>query len=653
MILSFLCLLCINQAIADVRLPKIFDSHMVLQRNKPIPVWGWADAGEKVTVELSGSGITKQTKTIKAGKDGKWILRLNAAEAGGPYQLVVKGKKNVLTLDDVLIGEVWICSGQSNMQWPVSASDNAEEEIAAASYPLIRHFEVPREISLAPKDDLSKGEWKTATPENVGQFTAVGYFFGRELYKKLGIPIGLINTSWGGTIVETWISKEAMKSFNEFSDVVDAMPVSMDALGEKRKTTLTNAINELQGGIPASGDVQSWSSASFDDSEWKTIEVPGNFDRKDFQYLDGVVWFRREFILPDSLTGLSVALSLGTIDDVDATYVNGIKVGGTASKTATGRIYILEPSQLHAGKNSIAVRIEDFGGRGGFTGKPEDVKISRGAYEQSLAGIWKYRIESYTNNNQFAGPNDAGTLLYNSMIAPLIPYAMQGAIWYQGESNAGRAYQYRKSFPLMISDWRNRWKEEFPFLFVQLASFNANNGDSKKGSSWAELREAQALTLQALPRTGMAVIHDIGNPKNIHPTNKQDVGKRLSLQALKIAYGQNMLSQGPQFQSMQKEGNKAILTLTDTGTGLIASGKYGYLQGFEIAGTDKVFHWAKAEIQNGKVVVWSDEVANPVAVHYGWADDNMEANLFNKEGLPAAPFRTDTWKGITEEVRFK
>ncbi|WP_152270175.1 sialate O-acetylesterase [Agriterribacter humi] len=653
MILSFLCLLCINQAIADVRLPKIFDSHMVLQRNKPIPVWGWADAGEKVTVELSGSGITKQSKTIKAGKDGKWILRLNAAEAGGPYQLVVKGKKNVLTLDDVLIGEVWICSGQSNMQWPVSASDNAEEEIAAASYPLIRHFEVPREISLAPKDDLSKGEWKTATPENVGQFTAVGYFFGRELYKKLGIPIGLINTSWGGTIVETWISKEAMKSFNEFSDVVDAMPVSMDALGEKRKTTLTNAINELQGGIPASGDVQSWSSASFDDSEWKTIEVPGNFDRKDFQYLDGVVWFRREFILPDSLTGLSVALSLGTIDDVDATYVNGIKVGGTASKTATGRIYILEPSQLHAGKNSIAVRIEDFGGRGGFTGKPEDVKISRGAYEQSLAGIWKYRIESYTNNNQFAGPNDAGTLLYNSMIAPLIPYAMQGAIWYQGESNAGRAYQYRKSFPLMISDWRNRWKEEFPFLFVQLASFNANNGDSRKGSSWAELREAQALTLQALPRTGMAVIHDIGNPKNIHPTNKQDVGKRLSLQALKIAYGQNMLSQGPQFQSMQKEGNKAILTFTDTGTGLIASGKYGYLQGFEIAGADKVFHWAKAEIQNGKVVVWSDEVANPVAVHYGWADDNMEANLFNKEGLPAAPFRTDTWKSITEEVRFK
>ena len=374
----------------------------------------------------------------------------------------------------------------------------------------------------------------------------MGYFFARELYKKLGVPIGVINTSWGGTIVETWISKEAMKSFNEFSDVVDAMPVSMEGLGEKRKTRLTNTINEMQGGIPAAVDIQSWSSASFDDSGWKTIEVPGNFDRRDLQYLDGAVWFRREFILPDSLGGLSVVLSLGTIDDADATYVNGVKVGGTTSKTATGRTYILEPSQLRTGKNSIAVRIEDFGGRGGFTGKSEDVKISRDAYEQSLAGTWKFRIESYTDNNQFTGPNDAGTLLYNAMIAPLIPYAMQGAIWYQGESNAGRAYQYRKSFPLMISDWRNRWKEEFPFLFVQLASFNANNGNSKNGSSWAELREAQSLTLQALPRTGMAVIHDIGNPKNIHPTNKQDVGKRLALRALEIAYGQHILSQGPQ-----------------------------------------------------------------------------------------------------------
>ncbi|MBX3239935.1 MAG: beta galactosidase jelly roll domain-containing protein [Chitinophagaceae bacterium] len=626
---------------------------MVLQRHKPIPVWGWADAGEKVTVELAGSGISGKIKTVKAGRDGKWMLRLDAEKEGRPYTLIVKGKKNTITLDDVLIGEVWICSGQSNMQWTVNRSDHAKEEIAAANYPLIRHFEVPREISLIPKDDLPGGKWKAATPENVGNFTAVGYFFARELYRQLGIPVGLINTSWGGTIVETWISKEAMKSFSEFSDVVDAMPSSLEALGAKRKAKLDNTINELQGGLPTPAEVQSWSAASFDDSDWKTIELPRHFDRGNFILHDGAVWFRSEFDLPDSLSGQRLVLSLGTIDGLDDTYVNGVKIGSTSVKTSTERTYILEPSQLRTRKNSIAVRIEDPGGRSGFTGKPEDMKISRNTYEQSLAGTWKYRIESSVDNKQFAGPNDAGALLYNTMIAPLIPYAMQGAIWYQGESNAGRAYQYRQSFPLMIKDWRDRWQETFPFLFVQLASFDAAGGNSTKGSSWAELREAQDLTLQASPKTGMAVIHDVGDPKDIHPTNKQEVGRRLALQALKMVYGQNVIARGPRYQSMQKEGNRIVLSFSNTGSGLIAHGKYGYLHGFEIAGADKKFYWAKAEIRDGKVIVWSDAVTDPVAVHYGWADDNMEANLFNKEGLPAAPFRTDTWKGITEEARFK
>jgi len=648
---SFLLFTCL--AHADVRLPKIFNAHMVLQRHKPIPVWGWADAGEKVTVELAGSGITGKIKTVKARKDGKWILRLDAENEGGPYRLIVKGKKNTITLDDVLIGEVWICSGQSNMQWPVQWSDSAKEEIAAANYPLIRQFEVPREISLTPKDDLSGGKWKPATPENVGNFTAVGYFFGRELYRQLGIPIGLIHTSWGGTIVETWISKEAMKGFDEFSDVIDEMPSSIEELGAKRKAKLSDAIRELQGGLPTSAEVQSWSAASFDDSKWKTIDLPRHFDHGKLGYYDGVVWFRREFDLPDSLAGHSLALSLGTIDGIDDTYVNGVKIGSTSVKTSTGRTYILEPSQLQAGKNIIAIRVNDVGGRSGFAGKPEDMKISRNAYEQSLSGTWKCRIATSVDNNQFTSPNDAGTLLYNTMIAPLIPYAMQGAIWYQGESNAERAYQYRKSFPLMIKDWRDRWKETFPFLFVQLASFDAAGGNSAKGSSWAELREAQDLTLQVSPKTAMAVIHDIGNPKNIHPTNKQEVGRRLALQALKMVYGQNVIAQGPRYQSMQKEGNKIALSFSNTGSGLEAHNKYGYLNGFEVAGADKIFHWAKAEIRDNKVIVWSDAVSDPVTVHYGWADDNMEANLFNKEGLPAAPFRTDTWKGITEEARFK
>jgi sialate O-acetylesterase len=539
------------------------------------------------------------------------------------------------------------------MQWTVQGADNAKEEIAAANYPLIRHFEVPREISLTPKEDLSGGKWKPARPENVGNFTAVGYFFGRELYRQLGVPVGLIHSSWGGTIVETWISKEAMKSFSEFSDVVNTMPSSIDELGAKRKAKLSDAINELQGGLPTPAEVQSWSAASFDDSNWKTIELPRHFDRGNFVLYDGAVWFRREFDIPDSLSGQRLVLSLGTIDGLDDTYVNGVKIGNTSVKASTERTYILEPSQLRVRKNNIAVRIEDPGGRCGFTGQPEDMKISWNTYEQFLSGTWKYRIESSVDNKQFAGPNDAGTLLYNTMISPLIPYGIQGTIWYQGESNAGRAYQYRKSFPLMIKDWRDRWKETFPFLFVQLASFDAAGGNSTKGSSWAELREAQDLTLRASPKTGMAVIHDIGNPKNIHPTNKQDVGRRLALLALQMAYGQNVIAEGPRYQSMQKEGNKITLSFSNTGSGLEAHSKYGYLDGFEVAGADKIFHWAKAEIRDDKVIVWNDAVADPVAVHYGWADDNMEANLFNKEGLPAAPFRTDTWKGITEEARFK
>ncbi|HEX5026554.1 MAG TPA: sialate O-acetylesterase [Agriterribacter sp.] len=652
-IFSFLCLLCIHPTIADVRLPKIFGSQMVLQRNKPVPVWGWADAGEKVTVELSVDGVIKQTKTVKTGKAGKWMIQLNPAEAGGPFQMVVKSKKNSIILSDILFGEVWICSGQSNMGWTVQASDNAEEEIRNANYPQIRQFAVPREMSLTPNEDISKGEWKLATPQNTGQFTAVGYFFARELHHKLGVPIGIINSSWGGTQVESWISREAMKSFDEFVPVVNAMPTSMEMLGEKRKSNLDNSIIEWQGGLPQPSDIPLWSAASFDDANWKMIEVPGNFDRKDLAYLDGAVWFRKEFILPDSLAGKSMALTLGAIDDIETTWVNGVEVGRSTAKVAGGRTYILEPRVLRAGKNVIAVRIVDLGGRGGFTGKPEDMKISRDSYELPLAGEWKFRIESVVDNQQFVGPNDAGTLLYNAMIAPLVPYAIEGTIWYQGESNAGRAFQYRTSFPLMIKDWRNRWKEEFPFLFVQLASFNANNGNSQKGSTWAELREAQAMTLTALPKTGMAVITDIGNPANIHPTNKQDVGKRLALQALEIAYGQNIVSQGPQFQSAQQENDKMVISFSNTGSGLMVSGKYGYLHGFEIAGADKVFHWAKAEIRGDKVVVWSSEVSSPVAVRYGWADDNMEDNLFNKEGLPAAPFRTDTWKGITEEVKFK
>ncbi len=649
-LLVVLGLLCQFSAFAEISLPRIFDHHMVLQRHKPVPVWGWAEAGEKVSVELVIPGQKSQIKTIKADKSGAWKVTLDALEAGGPYSLVVKGKKNTLTFEDVLVGEVWICSGQSNMGWSVNASDRAEQEKAEANYPLIRHFAVPLKMSLKEEKDLSNGDWKLTTPETVGAFTAVGYFFGRELFRELNVPIGLINTSWGGTQVESWISKDGMNGFEEFKEVVNQLPASMDELNERRAKALTDLIISQQGKFPTTNEQAEFPSVNYNDADWKSMALPAFFDTYVLPALDGVVWFRKEVDIPANVIGKPVVLGLGSIDDNDMTYVNGVKVGQTEGQGA--RYYTVPANVLKAGKNIIAVRVEDLNGRGGFGGRTDQMVMIQETFQLPLGGDWKYRVAASVDNKQYAGPNHAGTLLYNSMIAPLVPYAVQGAIWYQGESNASRAYQYRKSFPLMINDWRNKWGAEFPFLFVQLASFDAAGGNSEKGSTWAELREAQTLTLQ-LPQTGMAVIHDIGESKDIHPRNKQDVGKRLALNALKMNYGKEVVASGPVYTAMKKTGNAIELDFDHVGSGLMAKDKYGYLKGFEVAGADKKFHWAKAEISGNKIVVWSDDVADPVAVHYGWADDNIEANLFNKEGLPAVPFRTDDWRGITEGNRFK
>jgi sialate O-acetylesterase len=481
LLLCFLVVFAALLAHADVRLPQIFGNNMVLQRNQPIPVWGWAAPGEKVTVQFN-----KQTKSAKAGKDGKWMVKLNQEAAGGPFQLIVKGK-NAITIDSVLVGEVWICSGQSNMEMQVKRSgDLYLKDIHEANYPQIRHFKVEHIISDTLAADITKADWKPANDSNnVADFTSVGYFFAKKLYDELHVPIGLINTSWGGTMVEAWTSREALDKSPDFNGTI-------------KKTF----------------------------SEAKAAAKEGEF-----------------------------------------------------------------------------------------------------------------------------GPNDYPSLLYNGMINPLIPYGIKGAIWYQGETNAPRANQYKKAFPLMITDWRSRWNEgDFPFYFVQLASWKANNGNSEKGSTWAELREAQTSTL-SLPNTGMAVTIDIGNTEDIHPVNKKDVGERLAAVALNKLYDKKAEFSGPVFSSINTDGNKVVVSFTHA-DGLWTKNKYGYLEGFEVAGEDHKFHYAKADIKDGKVVVYSDSVSAPVAVRYAWADDVPEANLFNKDGFPAVPFRSDTWQGITENVKY-
>ncbi|MEP7108875.1 MAG: sialate O-acetylesterase [Ferruginibacter sp.] len=633
---------------ANPRLPKIFGDNMVLQRDHSIPVWGWADSREKITISFN-----RQTRSITADKTGKWKINFDAEAAGGPYQLTIAGKNNI-TINNILVGDVWICSGQSNMEFSLQSAKDGKNEIKNANYPQIRQFEVPKTVASQPNDDLAGGDWKLSSPATAGNFTAVGYYFAKELQSQLHIPIGLINVSWGGTHVETWTSRDAFENSDEFKTMITAMPVlNIDSLARQKITATTKLIEKLQGVFPPSAaELSSWKELSFDDSHWPKMQVPEEWEQQALGDFDGVVWLRKTVVISASDAGKTALLQLAMIDDADECYINGSKVGSTAGYNVE-RKYEVPAGILKEGKNVIAVRVEDTGGGGGIYGEAANVKISIGSTELSLAGEWLFHVESVASGSTGIGPNSYPTLLSNGMLNPLIPFAIKGAIWYQGESNAGRAYQYRKAFALMITDWRKRWNQgDFPFYFVQLATFNANNGDSHKGSTWAELREAQTLTL-SLPNTGMAVTTDIGNPNDIHPTNKLDVGKRLAAVALNKTYGKNNVYTGPTYESFKVEGDKVFLSFTNIGTGLSTTSKYGYLQGFEIAGADHQFHYAKAYIDGDKVVVRHDGVASPVAVRFGWADDAGEDNLFNKEGFPAGPFRTDQWKGITESVKYK
>jgi sialate O-acetylesterase len=645
-VFPFFLSLCL---MANVSLPKLFGDNMVLQRNQAIPVWGWAAANEKITVLFN-----KQVKTGKADKTGKWQVKLDPETAGGPYELTIKGT-NEITVKNILVGEVWICSGQSNMEMQIAGwgkINNYQQEIAAANYPQIRQIKVPNTISASPKDDISGGEWKICEPSAAGDFTAVGYFFARELYKELKVPIGLINTSWGGTHSETWTSKEALLQSSEFKDVVAAMnTVDLEAINKQRREAMMKKIIAAQGSLEDPPVVEKWKDNLFDDSHWPVMKLPGLWEGQGFPDLDGIVWFRKTISIDDADAGKAAILELAKIDDIDETYVNGIKAG-SIDKWDENRKYSIPPGILKAGKNVIAVRVKDTGGGGGIYGEASDMQLTIGKQVQSLAGDWFFRIESLPGGTYSIGPNSYPSLLFNAMIHPLIPFAIRGAIWYQGEANAGRAYQYRTAFPLMIKDWRQQWKQgDFPFLFVQLSSFNAGNGNSAKGSTWAELREAQTMTL-SLPNTGMAVTTDIGDARDIHPKNKQDVGKRLAAIALNKVYEQTGEYSGPVYQSMKIDGSRIILSFEHTGTGWLVKDKYSYIKGFEIAGSDKQFHYAKAYITGDKIVVYQEGISQPAAVRYAWADDAGEANLFNKEGFPVVPFRTDEWTGITEKIKY-
>ncbi len=628
---------------ANVKPARIFGSNMVLQQGQENPIWGWADKGEKITISFAGKTIV-----TKAGKSGKWTTKLPNMDYGGPYELNIKGK-NSIRFENILIGDVWICSGQSNMEFSVNSSINAKAEIAAANFPNIRLFTVAKKVSQIPVEDLDNGEWQVCTPENVSAFSAVGYFFGRYLNQELKVPVGLIHTSWGGTVAETWSSRQTIENDPDFKDKLKELAgFDMTKYREQKMAAIKAVLKEIP--IKDAGLVNGvavYANQTLNDADWAEINPSKTWEESGYPSIDGIAWYRKTIELTAAQAKMANEIHLGTIDDNEISWINGVKVGATDAYNAK-RVYPIPANTLKSGKNVIAVRVVDTGGGGGLYGDADDKYLQIGDKQISLADKWKFKITEAQIGSANIGPNDFPTLLFNGMLNPIIPYGIKGAIWYQGESNADRAKQYQRVFPEMITDWRNHWNQgDFSFLFVSLANYMQPNKQPGE-SAWAELREAQTKTL-ALPKTGMALAIDLGEAGDIHPKNKQDVGKRLALAAQKTTYGKKLVYSGPMYQSVQFEGNKAIISFTETGSGLISKDKYGYVNGFSIAGADHKFVWAKAAITgDNKVVVYSDEVKNPVAVRFGWANNPDDLNLYNKEGLPTNPFRTDDWPGITK-----
>jgi sialate O-acetylesterase len=649
-----LAMLSFFQSNAQLSVAKIFTDHAVLQRDKPLNIWGWAKAGTSVSVQLNSV-----TKTGKTNSEGKWSITFPAFDAGGPYTMKVQAEKTVLELKDIYIGEVWLCSGQSNMEWPLSLANNAITEVKRARDPKIRHIKLECDLSLTPKDDLiqPRTNWTVCSPKTSADFTAVGYFFARQLREQLGedVAIGLVNSSWGGSQVESWISKEGMAATDALKSYANNFPKSWEECDLILKNrVLKHCFGERM--QPDSAHQESlYTQPGFDFTTWPVGSAPLAWDWQGIWAFRGTGYMARKVEVAEFLVDAPAKIYLGESDFPVKVWVNGqpMEVDTTNHKiTATVPVGVFK-----TGKNDLLVYIgaqkePNWWGMG-LHGAPKDLYIQWPDFTIPIDGGNWHIIPSWNTPHTFArSQNNAGAILYNAMIHPLVPMAMRGVLWYQGENNAERAYQYRASFPAMIQDWRQAWGDEFPFLFVQLSSFGSDVS-ANEGSNWAELREAQEKALE-LPNTSMAITLDIGDAADIHPRNKQDVGKRLALAALNTVYNKDIPYQNPRLLAVTWEAASAVLNFENAGTGLVARDKYGYIKGFEVAAADQKFYYAKAEFLNDRqILVTHPEGLKPVSVRYAWSDAPVDANVFNSFGLPLGTFRTDNWKGKTEGKKFE
>ena len=624
-----------NTLFAQVRLPKLVSDGMVLQRNSNVRIWGWASEGEDIEVSFQQRNYNTSTK------NGKWEILLENPNIGGPYTMQISGK-NSIQLDSIYIGDVWLCSGQSNMELPMSrVAPKYTEEIKSADNAEIRYFQVPKEYNLTKKlDDFSGGNWISVNQNTIEGFAAIPYFFAKNLYEEYQIPIGLIDASLGGSPVEAWMSEKALKNFPEaIAEVEKLKPEGViDSLEQLDQNWIRNWYTTVT--AEDAGLKSGWKTANFDDSDWEEFELPGLLK----QPINGVVWFRKKFDLKSEFSGKPAELLMGRIVDADSVFVNGTFVGNTTYQYPPRRYQIPE-NILREGENTITVKLISERGRGGFvTDKPYEINFPEKRID--LKGAWKYKVGKATEALQpqtFYRWKPTG--LYNAMIHPLLKYSIKGAIWYQGESNTSEPEKYSELFPKMIESWRENWHQEasnFPFLFVQLANFMESR-ENPTDTNWARLREAQKAALN-VPKTGMAVTIDVGEWNDIHPLDKKTVSDRLATAAKHLAYGDaSVVPSGPIYTSSEIKNDSIILHFEAVGSGLKIKNNQE-LKGFAIAGNDKQFVWAKAKIEGDKVIVYSPQVKHPVAVRYAWADNPENANLYNKEDLPASPFRTDQWK---------
>ena len=625
-----------------MKLAPLFSDHMVLQRDQPVPVWGWSQPGDTIAVECAG-----QKKTTIADSTGKWLVTLDPLLASHEPRELVAGDCRV---KNILVGDVWLCSGQSNMQWPVKESLNGSAEVAAANHPRIRLFTVPRQAVLDPQVDVA-ATWQVCTPATIAQFSAVGYFFGRELLGKLDVPIGLIDSSWGGTRVEAWTSRDALWTDAELRNEIQmyekwTQTPAGRAVRESHQLSKTNIDTWIKSlGKPDPGNIghaQGWAARDLDEAAWPTMPIPSGWQLHQHNF-SGVFWFRRTVDVPAAWAGKDLVLHLGSADKTDTTYFNNVQVGaiGFESKSPwnTPRVYRIPGQLVQPGRNVIATRVYSNVYQGGLVGPANAMQLKFDSASIPLAGQWRYKVEHNLGLTPMVfsspGPGNANTatILHNSMIAPLAPAALRGVIWYQGESNAGNARHYRNLFPLLINDWRRTFEQaHLPFFYVELANYTAVQKLPVE-SGWAELREAQAFALQ-LPHTGVASAIDVGDADDIHPKNKQEVGKRLALAALAQVHGVPVVPGGPCYKSHTIEGDTVRIEFDNVAAGLNA---HGPLKGFAVAGTDGKFEWAEASIDGKTVVIHAGQ---PAAVRYAWAN-NPIGNLYNSVGLPAMPFRTD------------